>query len=267
MQYYFSRGRQSSERQSECAIAVNNCGYYREMDAPIEIVRPNGRVDFHLLFCANGRITVGNETLENGDVYLYFPNERQEYLYESSPESRYFWAHFSGTDVVNLLHRCGLVHGKHTCNLYRSELESLFRLMITELDDRKSGSAELAASLLSSILLLLPRTKQSRSPFSRAVRRLEDFSSPISVDELADMYKMSNGHFIRSFKSYFGVCPLQYRRGRQIRLSKMLLVDSRLSVSEIASRAGFEDPLYFSRAFRKATSLSPSDYRKKHGDV
>ena len=266
MQYYYSRGQRNTERQSDSAVAVNNCGYYRDMDAPIAICRPNGRVDFHLLFCANGRISVDGEVLESGDVYLFFPNQKQVYSYEAVPDSLYMWVHFSGTEVENLLNGCKILAGKHTCKQYRTELQSLFWLMILELDDNKSGSAELGASLLSSILLLLPRAKQSRSPFSRAVRRLEDLSSPVSVEELSNMYEMSNGHFIRSFKSYFGVCPLQYRRTKQIGLSKMLLADSNLSVSEIAARAGFEDPLYFSRAFRKATGFSPSDYRKKNGN-
>lgn len=39
--------------------------------------------------------------------------------------------------------------------------------------------------------------------------------------------------------------------------------DDKLSVSAAAAKVGFNDPLYFSRVFRKNTGMSPSEYRKQ----
>ena len=128
---------------------------------------------------------------------------------------------------------------------------------------RETPRAELlAASLLSSILMLIPTGETGASPFLEAIRRLEDLGESVTVESLADMYKMSRGHFIRSFRAYAGISPYQYRVQKQMEVAKMLLSYSRLSVSEIASRVGIEDPLYFSRVFRRHVGVSPSVYRQ-----
>ena len=37
---------------------------------------------------------------------------------------------------------------------------------------------------------------------------------------------------------------------------------SRLPISAVAASVGFEDPLYFSRVFRRQMGLSPTEYRE-----
>ena len=46
--------------------------------------------------------------------------------------------------------------------------------------------------------------------------------------------------------------------------AKELLLYSELSINEIASIIGYENPLYFSRIFKKNMNLSPNNYRKKY---
>ena len=44
--------------------------------------------------------------------------------------------------------------------------------------------------------------------------------------------------------------------------AKYLLTSTSLKVSAVASLSGFDDPLYFSRVFKKNTGYSPDKYRK-----
>ncbi len=171
--------------------------------------------------------------------------------------------HFSGAEVDSLLERASLTGGRYSAETRISELEGLFRVMCTELGKRTAVAETLAAGLLCAILMMIPTAREPLSPFPQAIRLLEDPSNRVTVEELADMHKMSKGHFIRLFRSYFGVTPYRYRIAKQIEMSKMLLSYSGLSVAEIACRAGFDDPLYFSRLFRRHVGTSPSEYRKK----
>lgn len=262
MNYFFAKGRADTNRVSAAALTVNNCGYYRALDEVIRIDRPKGREDYHLLFCVRGRIDVGDERLNDGQVYLFSPHAKQHYVYHPMSDSFYCWVHFSGVEAASLLARASLADGKHSVESRLSEVESLFRLMITELGKRTPVAETLASGLLCSVLMMLPVSKEPTSPFSQAIRLLDDPSVRIGVEELADMHKMSKGHFIRLFRSYFGVTPCQYRIAKQLELTKMLLSYSSLSVTEIAARAGFDDPLYFSRLFRRHVGVSPSEYRK-----
>ena len=73
---------------------------------------------------------------------------------------------------------------------------------------------------------------------------------------------MSVCWFIRSFKRYMGVTPMQYVTSIRINKAKELLKNTNYSIQEISGLVGYENPLYFSRIFRKQIGCSPSGYRK-----
>ena len=84
-----------------------------------------------------------------------------------------------------------------------------------------------------------------------------------TVAELAEMYNMSEGHFIRQFKSFTGYTPLEYRSRKVVENAKSLLSGTDMPITDISESLGFEDPLYFSRVFKKNAGMSPREYRKK----
>ena len=47
-----------------------------------------------------------------------------------------------------------------------------------------------------------------------------------------------------------------------MRQAKKLLMDTRLTVREVAVRVGYPDPFHFSRIFRNAVGISPAQYRE-----
>ena len=59
-----------------------------------------------------------------------------------------------------------------------------------------------------------------------------------------------------------GVPPCKYLTSIRINKAKELLESTDCPVSEIGSIIGYENPLYFSRIFKKQTGLSPAAYRK-----
>lgn len=262
MNCYFAKGNRASDTPRTEVLFVNNCGYYKQLDTPIEINRPNGRADYHLLLCFCGRIDVCGKHLQRGDAYLFLPHQKQTYTYHVTPDSFYGWMHFTGTEISSLLATAGLEGGLIRCDARLPELESLFRILSSLLGEDIPNADALAAGLLSSILLLLPSAKLPSSPFSAAIKQLDELGTPVNVGELAALYGMSNAHFIRSFRAYFGTTPYHYRKLRQMELARLLLSESSLGVAQIALRVGIDDPLYFSRTFRKHVGKTPLEYRK-----
>jgi transcriptional regulator GlxA family with amidase domain len=73
---------------------------------------------------------------------------------------------------------------------------------------------------------------------------------------------MSTSWFGKSFAAAAGMSPKQYILDLRIRNAQILLETTDGTVSEIARIVGYDNPMYFSRLFRKAKGLSPLNYRK-----
>ena len=84
----------------------------------------------------------------------------------------------------------------------------------------------------------------------------------VTIRELAEEIYRSEDYTIKLFKRHFGRTPHAYAAERKAALAVKLLTETRLPVAQIAASLGYEDPQYFSHAFRRQTGLSPSACRK-----
>ena len=87
---------------------------------------------------------------------------------------------------------------------------------------------------------------------------------PFSVKELAGSARMTRNHFSTLFREHTGKSFTIYLREKRIALAMELLGDPRINISEAAFRAGYEDPGYFARCFRRETGVTPSEWRAEH---
>jgi len=89
-----------------------------------------------------------------------------------------------------------------------------------------------------------------------------NYSSDISLDDMAAAAFMSKFHFVRLFKKYYGKTPYQYLTEVRIIKAKALLKAGH-SVSETCYQLGFNSLSSFSILFKKMGGLSPSDFATK----
>jgi AraC-like DNA-binding protein len=85
-----------------------------------------------------------------------------------------------------------------------------------------------------------------------------DYAYPWSVGDLAERAGCSEGHFHRLFKERTGKTPIAYLTDRRMEMAQQMLRGTSLSVSRIAALVGYDDPLYFSRVFRRIVGHCPS---------
>ena len=92
----------------------------------------------------------------------------------------------------------------------------------------------------------------------------------LSLKKVLDEIPLSRDHARRLFIKETGKTPTQYLMEKRIGYAKQLLEIrmecNAVSIKEIASQAGFADPYYFSRAFRKATGKCPTQWTTGQGD-
>ncbi|MBQ8798838.1 MAG: helix-turn-helix transcriptional regulator, partial [Lachnospiraceae bacterium] len=152
------------------------------------------------------------------------------------------------------------------------EYQTIFRSMINELQMCKENYPEMLEMYLKQIFILLQRFFQTSAKVSntQAAEEIdkatlyfnEHYSEDIYVDEYAKEHNISISWFIRNFKHYTGVTPMQYILNKRIYNAEALLQNPQYNITEIANIVGYDNPLYFSRIFKKAKGLSPSEYRK-----
>jgi AraC family transcriptional regulator len=90
----------------------------------------------------------------------------------------------------------------------------------------------------------------------------EHLAESISLAALANLVRLSPYYFCRAFKQSFGVPPHRYHVNRRIEQAKSLLVNPSQSVTDIALALGFSETSSFSAAFRRATRVAPTEYRR-----
>ena len=83
----------------------------------------------------------------------------------------------------------------------------------------------------------------------------------VSPEEAAEMAHMSVRTMSARFKQIMGKTLHEYQLSMKLEMAYHTLRTGRYSVKEIAQIFGFCDPYYFSRVFKKAYGLSPSEVR------
>ena len=84
----------------------------------------------------------------------------------------------------------------------------------------------------------------------------------INIKEFAISRSMSVSWFLRNFKQVAGMSPMHYILITRINNAVSLLETTDYNVNEISTIVGYENPMYFSRLFKKQKGVSPTEYRK-----
>ncbi len=103
---------------------------------------------------------------------------------------------------------------------------------------------------------------------ARRLRRVLDYMTEhlekdVSLDDLADIACFSTFHFIRVFTNTTGVPPHRYLSRMRLERAMTQLSMRILPISQIALACCFSSQSNFTRAFVRATGLTPQDYRRQ----
>jgi AraC family transcriptional regulator len=90
----------------------------------------------------------------------------------------------------------------------------------------------------------------------------EHLEEEFTVADLAAVANLSAFHFSRMFANKFGVPPRRYVSQQRLCAAKAMLSAGKYPLSEIALRSGFSSQASFTRAFLRATSVTPGAFRR-----
>jgi AraC-like DNA-binding protein len=92
-----------------------------------------------------------------------------------------------------------------------------------------------------------------------------NFDKETSICQLALIANLTPQHLISSFRKHLGLTPMRYLWQIRANRGRALLLQSGLSISEIAYQCGYKNPFHFSRHIRQSFSMTPTEVRANKG--
>jgi len=90
---------------------------------------------------------------------------------------------------------------------------------------------------------------------------------PLSLVELSAVVRMSPYHFSRLFARSTGVPPHRFVLLRRMESARALLTTGTTPIAVIARSVGFRTPTHFATMFRTLFGMTPTAYRRVHGQA
>lgn len=242
-------------------------------DAQYRIER-EGRDDFLLLYTLEGEgvLRYGQTEERLLPEMIALIDCRQYHLYRTAGQEgwHFLWMHFSAAyaaDKVTFINGTGLFVPR----LPKSYFVPCFHTLQT-LVDSVSVSAQAEIELLLHTLLvklLSLRTADNNRRFLHLQPQIEEvvrflqqhYADTVTLEQLADMARMSKYYFIKAFKELTGTTPYQFLLVLRVDAVKRLLRQTELSVNEIAEQTGFCDGKNCILHFKKLTGVTPLQFR------
>jgi len=234
------------------------------------ICRPqSGLACIEYVESGSGYVSVAEQQFfpQAGDTYFLSAGVDHNYGSDRKTPWQKIWVNVSGEYIQQLSRLYGIEGIYHFPALDTSDL--LAKLQYYSARTPSPHNAEKCISLLHSLFFRMSRSLHAPqtpelSPVQSMLSYIEQHETDvIRLEQLAAVCNRSASQAERLFRAELGMPIYRYILNRKIRLAEELLVETGMTVQDIASYLSFEDPFYFSGVFRKKTGLSPTQYRKK----
>lgn len=166
------------------------------------------------------------------------------------PIQRYFWEPFpvspdTITDIKRLMVECD--NHERDSDVYRNALSLLITHgLLRDFYPNEDTSQPITKNL----------------DVTAVIDYMEDhFSEKLTVSVLARKMGLSESQFNRRFKQETDLTPMDFFMALRIKKAQKLLRSKSKTITEIAQDCGFSSTAHFSAAFKKHTSLSPTNYQ------
>jgi AraC-like DNA-binding protein len=186
-----------------------------------------------------------------------------------------YWFHVTGSDALCYQKELGVTVERPVLFLGDdARLLALFEEMLAHIEQGYEPVHLLHASQtlahMLSTMVCRRRDKWRDDPdLQHKIAQSIDFmkqrlDQPLTLRALAGSANLSSSHYAGSFKTLTGYSPIDYFIRLRMHRACQLLDTTQLSVKAIAVMLGYEDPLYFSRAFKSVNDTPPTEYRRLH---
>ncbi|WP_400073844.1 AraC family transcriptional regulator [Zobellia russellii] len=238
--------------------------------------RKKGIKEYIFIYCIEGK---GNLKVDGqlihvlpNTYHIIHRNTPHEYNSDKNDPWSIYWMHFGGNLTDNLYKR----YMEHRSNngsiaFERSKINlfnEIFHMYKTEYTVPKlEYSNILGLNFISSFVYTSKGIATESTSHTNMINSVIDFlmsnlDKTFKSSEIAKQFNCSPSYLFNLFKKRTGYSLIHFFNLKKIQKACEYLKYTDLSIKEISYKVGIQDPLYFSRTFKKNFGVSPKEYRK-----
>ena len=159
------------------------------------------------------------------------------------------------------------------CNEYFDDILSMFDIIRKSIDIDGIHVAEFSNFLVQALVvkfrIIIEKNgdvKQIKEPSLAIKVKIyidKNYNENISLKSIAEAVNANQYYLSHIFKEEIGFSPMQYVTRRRIVEAQNLLINTQLSITEIAANVGYNNSNYFQNVFKKIVGYTPGSYRKR----
>lgn len=247
---------------------------YEEKCVPGKVVnyfydKARDSISIHYVLAGKGIIYLSGRShvIEKRQSFYVPPYEVVKYIADLANPWHYVWIEIKGKLAESIASYIGYSKHHPVISLFSNEVQSIFFTML----ERKLTHEMDDLEFMSDLFLLIKALRNDHEPISGLrSKHLQDaftyihnnYMNNISLEDIAKNVGLNAKYLTRVFNTEVSTTPIKYLRDLRIKEAEKLLRETKFSIKEIATRTGFLDPLYFSKAFRQYHNVSPKEYRR-----
>ncbi len=231
--------------------------------------KTKGNLYYCYVLVVKGKMTLmtkDSHTIDVKSSHAVFLWENDIQSYSFSEDTKYYWVYFSLIGNTLVLLKPFSVDGEKVAMSLQKCLKLINRSTLIELC---RANTIFIKSVLDGVEKLIEEESNNKSVHRRAIELSIDYIKDNlynlpSVQDIASLFGLSLKQYRKYFKKIVGEFPAKYIADQKILLVRDCLLNTDLTVNQIAEMLNFSSPYYLSSSFKKVFNCSPKEYRNKH---
>lgn len=228
----------------------------------------------HVITAGKGIYKIGDREFRvgAGEMFVIYPGDTTYYEADHDDPWSYMWIGFKGLSARSIVEEIGFT--KERPVLEAGDISRVRDSIDRMLEARRLNSIDAMrrmSALYDTLAIMMEfndnENSHTQNTNVKYVNMAIDciatgYSENIKISEIASKVGINRSYLTSIFKQQLNMSPQEYLINFRIEIASELLRTTTEPIGSIAVAVGYSDPLTFSKAFRKKTNMTPTEYRK-----